>query len=296
MSEAAGSWQCQFDHSFSIDGVTVQVVEQRAVLVVVRHQPQLGPCAIIWASRKTVAATLLKNGDLANTDINNTNKYAKNDKWDALFGTFVVSSYKTQDVFMAEHDCLIDFCFPEPGSLLPGWEDLHSYVTTPPTSTPHLSKTTFTDDFLEDNCSGHSSLDKQRQACSKKMITENSHHTTTTCKIKPFCCFILQVCTDQSLNQKWTGCIWGLAGIGLWLGRDGHRRGPPPPASACGYRPSGGIDTGTNPLPPAEKAGRVAQQSQQWTPPVPMSHQGRSLPQVLAEMSLQQEDNKELDL
>lgn len=168
MSKATGSWQCQFDHSFSIDGVAVQVVEQRAVFVVVRHQPQLGPSAIIWASRKTVAATLLKNGDLSNTDINDTNKYAKNDKWDALFGTFVVSSYKTQDVFMAEHDCLIDFCFPEPGSLLPGREDLHSYITTPPTSTPHLSKTTFTDNFLEDNCSGHSSLDKQRQACSKK--------------------------------------------------------------------------------------------------------------------------------
>lgn len=47
MCKTTGSWQCQFDHSFGSDGVAVQVVKQRAVLMVVWHQPQLGPCAIV---------------------------------------------------------------------------------------------------------------------------------------------------------------------------------------------------------------------------------------------------------
>ena len=47
MCEAAGSWQGQFDHSFSSDRVSVQVVEQGAVLMVVWHQPQLRPRAVV---------------------------------------------------------------------------------------------------------------------------------------------------------------------------------------------------------------------------------------------------------
>lgn len=37
MSKATGSRQSQFDHSFSVDRVAIQVVKQRTVLVVVRH-------------------------------------------------------------------------------------------------------------------------------------------------------------------------------------------------------------------------------------------------------------------
>lgn len=47
VGEAAGRGQGEFDHALHGDGVTVQVVEQGAVLVVIGHQPQLGPGAVI---------------------------------------------------------------------------------------------------------------------------------------------------------------------------------------------------------------------------------------------------------
>lgn len=115
---------------------------------------------------------------------------------DVTVRTFVVSSYEAQDIFMAEHDCLIDFGLAEPGSLLSRWEDLHRHVTTPPTSTPHLSETTFSYDFLEDNCSGHSPLDKQRQTCPEKMRTENSSQQSTLMNMGGG-----GGDTDRSLNQ-----------------------------------------------------------------------------------------------
>lgn len=46
--QAAGGRQRQFDHALDGDRVTVQVVEKGAVLVVVRHQPQLSPGAVVW--------------------------------------------------------------------------------------------------------------------------------------------------------------------------------------------------------------------------------------------------------
>lgn len=49
--QAAGGRQRQFDHALDGDGVTVQVVEEGAVLVIVGHQPQLGPGAVVWRRR-----------------------------------------------------------------------------------------------------------------------------------------------------------------------------------------------------------------------------------------------------
>lgn len=48
VSEAAGCGQGQFDHALHSDGVAVKVVEEGAVLMVVRHQPQLSPRPIIY--------------------------------------------------------------------------------------------------------------------------------------------------------------------------------------------------------------------------------------------------------
>lgn len=45
--QAACSRERQLDHALDGDGVAVQVVKQRAVLVIVRHQPQLRPCAVV---------------------------------------------------------------------------------------------------------------------------------------------------------------------------------------------------------------------------------------------------------
>lgn len=82
--------------------------------------------------------------------------------------TFVISGYKTQYVFMAEHGSLIDLSLAEPGSLLSGRKDLHRHVAASPAPAPHLSKATFPNDFLENDGPGHGPLDKQRQTCSKR--------------------------------------------------------------------------------------------------------------------------------
>ena len=50
VGQPAGGRQRQLDHPLDGDGVAVQVVEQRAVLVVVGHQPQLGPRAVVLAT------------------------------------------------------------------------------------------------------------------------------------------------------------------------------------------------------------------------------------------------------
>lgn len=54
VGQSAGGGQGQFDHALDGDGVAVQVVEQGAVFVVVRHQPQLGPGAVIFANGEGV--------------------------------------------------------------------------------------------------------------------------------------------------------------------------------------------------------------------------------------------------
>lgn len=78
--------------------------------------------------------------------------------------TFVIRSNKSQDVLVPQHNSLIYLCFPEPGTLLTGREDLHSHITSTPPAPPHLPKAAFADDLLKDNCPSHGPLDKQRQA------------------------------------------------------------------------------------------------------------------------------------
>lgn len=51
--QATGCGQSQFDHALDGDGVVVQVVEERAVLVIVWHQPELSPGAVIWEAPKS---------------------------------------------------------------------------------------------------------------------------------------------------------------------------------------------------------------------------------------------------
>lgn len=72
---------------------------------------------------------------------------------------------------MAKHDRLVDFSLTEPGALFPGWENLHSHVATPPASSPHLPETPLTNDLLQDDCSGYSPLDKERETCPEKKMT-----------------------------------------------------------------------------------------------------------------------------
>lgn len=64
---------------------------------------------------------------------------------------------------MPEHDCLVDLSLSEPGALLPGREDLHRHVSAAPLPAPHLPKTTFSDDLLQNDGPGHGPLHKQWQ-------------------------------------------------------------------------------------------------------------------------------------
>lgn len=52
VGEAAGGRQRQLDHPLGGDRVAVQVVEEGPVLVVVGHQPQLRPGAVVWGGRE----------------------------------------------------------------------------------------------------------------------------------------------------------------------------------------------------------------------------------------------------
>lgn len=77
--------------------------------------------------------------------------------------TLVVSSNEAQDVFVPQHDCLVNLCLPKPGPLVSGGEDFHSYILPTPFPTPDFAKSSFSHNFLQDNSPRDGSLDEQRQ-------------------------------------------------------------------------------------------------------------------------------------
>lgn len=84
------------------------------------------------------------------------------------FLTFIVSCNESQDVFVSQHDCLVDLCFSEPGAFLSGWEDLHGHISSSPLPPPHFTKPTFTDDLLQHDGPGHCPLYKQGQTYDRR--------------------------------------------------------------------------------------------------------------------------------
>lgn len=78
--------------------------------------------------------------------------------------TFVVSSNETKDVFMSQHNCLINFCLTKPRSFISGGEYFHSHIFPTPSSMPDLTKSTFSYYLLKYNRPGNCSLNQQRQA------------------------------------------------------------------------------------------------------------------------------------
>lgn len=184
---------------------------------------------------------------------------------------------------MAEHDRLVDFSLTEPGALFSGWEYLHCDVAAPPTSSPHLPETPLANDLLQDDCSGYSPLDKEREAWAEKIRLVDISWWKSTTRVLG-CSYTSKLCTDQNPSQTWIDCKRGPPGICLWPGRGGRRTDPPPPAFACGCSPSGDSDTWTCPPTAADTAGTTALRSQPLVPPASMSHVGRSLPRFLMEI------------
>lgn len=76
--------------------------------------------------------------------------------------TLVISSDKTQDIFMSQHDCLVDFCFTKPRPFISGGKDLYSNILSAPFSTPDFTKSAFSNDFLKNNSPCNCPLDKER--------------------------------------------------------------------------------------------------------------------------------------
>lgn len=79
--------------------------------------------------------------------------------------TFIICCNEAQDVFVAQHDCLVDLGLSEPRALLSGGEDLHSHVSSSPLPSPHLAETPLSNDLLQHDGPGHSALHKQGQTC-----------------------------------------------------------------------------------------------------------------------------------
>lgn len=97
--------------------------------------------------------------------------------------TFIVSSNKSKDVFVAQHDRLVYLCFPEPRPFFTRRENLHSHITTPPAATPHFPKPALANNLLQNDGSSHCALDKKGQPCgpknAKKADVENSLNFAT---------------------------------------------------------------------------------------------------------------------
>lgn len=50
---------------------------------------------------------------------------------------------RTQNVLVPQQHCVVNLSLTEPGLLVSGGEDFHSYVLTLPLTSPHLSITPF---------------------------------------------------------------------------------------------------------------------------------------------------------
>lgn len=98
---------------------------------------------------------------------------------------------------MSEHDRLINFCFTEPGPLVPGGEDLYSNILSSPLAPPHLSKSTLPNGLLQDNSSSYGSLDQQWQPC--KTNKKKDISTSRSMSSGEHVCFLLLQITDEGV-------------------------------------------------------------------------------------------------
>lgn len=152
MSQSAGDRQSQDNRGLDGESVPVQVVVERAVLVVLRHQPELRPGAAVCSSRGHKHSAISRLPPVRHVPR-------------VCAETFVVSSNEAQDVFVSEHDGLVNLCLAEPRPLVPGGEDLHRHVLPSPPPPPHLPKPTLPDALLQDDGASDGPLHQQRQTC-----------------------------------------------------------------------------------------------------------------------------------
>merc|ERR1719234_772129 len=100
------------------------------MLVVVRHQPELGPGHLV----------------------------------------LVVRSDEAEDVLVAQHHRLVDLGLSEPALLISAGEDLHSNVLPSPPPAPDLPKSSFPNALLQSHLPGNAPLHEERIACTGSAV------------------------------------------------------------------------------------------------------------------------------
>ena len=198
--QAAGHRQRQLDHALHRHRASVQVVEQGSLLVVLGDKPELSPRPIIYPEEARLFSFIKKiSQEKPSSPSCGQLRHAKEqvrrpphregaqDSCEVRSGvsdgsggsesnsetdtrdfthdsqhTLVIGSDKAQDVFVSQHNRLINFCLPKPGPFISGGEDFHSYIFPTPFSTPDFAKSAFSYNFLKDNSPCNCSLYEQR--------------------------------------------------------------------------------------------------------------------------------------
>lgn len=203
--QAAGHRLGEDQHPLHRHRVPVQVVVQRAALVVLGHQPQLRPRAVVCGGHQFTGSKLTLPGGtrlkgLAASSGNkailqkkrpnsaaeislalNLNSFLATLICSARLksATFVVGSDEAQDVLVSQHDGLIDVGLAKPRPLVPGGEDLDGHVLPPPLPSPHLAEATLPDGLLQDDGAGDGALHQQGEACEGERLRQTCPPTTS---------------------------------------------------------------------------------------------------------------------
>lgn len=111
MRQASGDCQRHQNHRSRVDRVSCEEVEERTVLVVIGHQPQLSPRAVV----------------------------------------LVVGSDEAENVVVTKHRRLVNFGFACPRTFFATRKDFHGNAFTSPATAPNLTEAAVANDFLQLN-------------------------------------------------------------------------------------------------------------------------------------------------
>lgn len=82
--------------------------------------------------------------------------------------TFIIGRDKSENILMAQHDSLVDFCLAKPWALLAAGEDFDGHKFAAPASTPHFAKSSFADHLDQLDLTGDRALHQQRKTGCKQ--------------------------------------------------------------------------------------------------------------------------------
>ena len=104
--------------------------------------------------------------------------------------TFVVGSDKIQNVFVSQHDRLVDFRLAETGAFFAGREDFDGHVLAAPASSPDLAESTLADHLQKLHLTGDAALNEQRQSRARSARRHVDHVSQRRTDNAMTCCRI----------------------------------------------------------------------------------------------------------